>query len=508
MALNMRSSLRSLGIEENYQINSLELLPNELLFMIISYLNSIDVVQAFCVPKRFWINLIKLLRVLSKLSILMWKLLPQFFLSTDSYVNLHSIILRCSNFATIDLNVDRDSIQHALHSCLDVLCTFAIFFPTMKMIIRNIKFTLNRFVSSAMNRLCVESCSEKALLLLCAFTPNLMYLKVRQLVSADDDSDCDPMLMSTPSSSTLKQLHITATTKRLNDIQTIERIINHYQDSLEYLTPEISLNKSLDGYYLQGIFEPCQHLKQFSFAFNYWHDETEEISNILHQFQSNWWLDALRPPILIFCDNHRETSIFSMPCHLDDYIWFPSDPQDWLLNKGHISLFDVCFTKQKYLRFINHNRQPLTLDLVNIIGHIFRASQQELSILHCSFVSSNLLLEQLIIERSKDPMLPLVSVLDLNTCNLDQLDAKTLITWLLLASNVKMINICQGNISAKIRLINQLKSLLKEDKRLKSVTDAIEEIRVFYMFDSLNYATKQHICQMYSDVFRKPVIRR
>ncbi len=105
-------------------------------------------------------------------------------------------------------------------------------------------------------------------------------------------------------------------------------------------------------------------------------------------------------------------------------------------------------------------------------------------------------------------MLPMVYSLDLNSCNLDQLDAKTLIIWLLLASNVRVLNVCQGTISAKIRLVNRLKALLEEDKRLKFIIDSVEEVHVFYMFDSVNYATKQHICQMYSDIFRKPVIRR
>jgi hypothetical protein len=105
-------------------------------------------------------------------------------------------------------------------------------------------------------------------------------------------------------------------------------------------------------------------------------------------------------------------------------------------------------------------------------------------------------------------VLPMVYSLDLNSCNLDQLDAKTLIIWLLLAANVRVLNVCQGTTRAKIQLINRLKALLEEDKRLKSITDSIEEVYVFYMFDSLNYATKQHVCQMYANIFRKPVIRR
>ena len=122
--------------------------------------------------------------------------------------------------------------------------------------------------------------------------------------------------------------------------------------------------------------------------------------------------------------------------------------------------------------------------------------------------SERFFLLQLLSTRLRPPMLPLVYSLDLNASNLDQLDAKTLILWLLLASNARVLNICQGTTTAKMQLANRLKALIAEDTRLKFVTQSIEEVHVFYMFDSLNYATKQHVCQMYSDIFRKPVIRR
>lgn len=102
----------------------------------------------------------------------------------------------------------------------------------------------------------------------------------------------------------------------------------------------------------------------------------------------------------------------------------------------------------------------------------------------------------------------MIHSLDLSSCDINELDIKTLIIWLLLAPNAKVLNICQESTKAKIQLINRLQVLIEEDKRLKSVTDSIEEVHVFYMFDSVNYATKQHICQMYSNIFRNPIIRR
>ena len=110
--------------------------------------------------------------------------------------------------------------------------------------------------------------------------------------------------------------------------------------------------------------------------------------------------------------------------------------------------------------------------------------------------------------RTHCPVLPNVVSLDLNACNLDQLDPKTLLIWLLLAPNARVLNVCQGSTKAKIQLINRLKALLDTDSRLKAITDSVDEVHVFYMFESSTFALKEHICQMYSTVFRKPIIRR
>ena len=242
-------------------------------------------------------------------------------------------------------------------------------------------------------RLSINSCSEQALLPLCTLAPNLTYLKIKQLVSVDDCLNFNSILHPIPQSSSLKQLHIVSTTNRLNNIHLIGQLIDCYQYSLEHLTLEISLNNRPCGYYLQSILEPCRYLKKFKFAFNYYQEEAEDI-DALHEFQSDWWLDSRRPPVLIFCSNHSETWIVSMPCYLDDYIWFPIDPKDWLVNKGQIDSSNICFTKQKSIRFSNSNRQLITHDLLHIIGHVFRALKQELSIPHWGFVSPDLIIEQ------------------------------------------------------------------------------------------------------------------
>ena len=518
----------------------LETLPNELLFMIIGHLSSSDLVRAFSgLNHRFDVMVGQSTRhfiVSEPTSITRFDdyptrirnaietldFHPQISISSCSFPRLRSVVLRCSNFATVTLSVDCDSAQHAIHSCLDILrvCTIlpadwnnehwssaSEHSPESG---EDTHVRLNRIMDKlscpAIVRLSLHSCSEEALLSLCSLTPNLVSLNIKQLVCTDDGAHLHSIVALLPQSTCLQHLHITSTTHRLNDILWIDKLIDFYQSSLEHLTLEISLNNPVDGYSLQTLLERCRRLSKVTFAFSCSLEETDTI-DVLRSFQSDWWLDSHRPPVLIFCSNHCETWIVSMPCHLDGYLWFPIEPEDWLMNKGRLDSADVAFVKQKCLRFTNSNRQPITLDLVHTIAHVFRTARQELSIPPGEFLSPDHLLQSLR-ARCGPPLLPLVYSLDLNASNLDQLDAKTLILWLLLAANARVLNICQGTTTAKIQLANRLKALLEEDTRLKSITQSIEEVHVFYMFDSLNYATKQRVCQMYSDIFRKPVIRR
>ena len=205
---------------------------------------------------------------------------------------------------------------------------------------------LDKLSCPAIVRLSLCSCSEHALLSLCSLTPNLVSLNIKQLVCTDDGAHLHSIVALLPQSTRLQHLHITSTTHRLNDIRWIDKLIDFYQSSLEHLTLEISLNNPVDGYSLQTRLERCRRLSKVTFAFSCCLKETDTI-DVLRSFQSDWWLDPHRPPVLIFCSNHCETWIVSMPYHLDGYLWFPIDPEDWLMNKGRLDSADVAFVKQK-----------------------------------------------------------------------------------------------------------------------------------------------------------------
>ncbi len=267
-------------------------MPNELLFLLTAYLSSFHLIQAFDgLNQRFNFIVYELTRhfIISKdlteIKFLEFKphlhnfvekicfdiqIIPSTFLSTRSYPNLRSVILSYSDVVTADLRVDDHSVENIIRSYLNVLRICNIISED------NAHSKINESLTcTAIKRLSINSCSEEVLLSICALAPNMTYLKIKQLVCSDGSSKLNSIFPLTSVPSSLKQLHITATTNRLPDIHVIGQLISCYQSSLEQLTLEISLDHQLDKYHLQEIFEPCQHLRKLSFVFNYWREDNE-----------------------------------------------------------------------------------------------------------------------------------------------------------------------------------------------------------------------------------------
>lgn len=311
--------------------------------------------------------------------------------SLSALINLRTLVLRCCNTATVELIVERASVKQAIQSCLNILRTCDV--------LSDDQFSREDMLVSPcphLVRLLVEECSEEALLLICALAPNLHYLKVKQVIPNDESTNIHPSFELLKPISSLKQLHVAATTKRLNDMTLIGRIIESCQSSIEQISLEIALNDPTDGYSLQKVLQPCEHLQKFTLAFSCWlDDDDDDHFDLVPSFQTDWWLDSHRPPIVIFRSNHCETFIVSMPCPLDTYAWFPIDPSDWLINKGHLDSNDVHFTKQRSIRLGSQNpRQSISFDSVNLLGHLFHAPNQTLSIPHYEFITPDPLIEQ------------------------------------------------------------------------------------------------------------------
>lgn len=131
--------------------SDLETLPNELMFVIISYLSSLDTIQAFyglhqrfssivlesvrhfILPRKTSID--RILRYIPFIEnfietlIIDVQLIPSVFSCRYSYRKLHSIILKCSDVVTVELKVDNICALDAIDSCLNLfqLCRIVSF---------------------------------------------------------------------------------------------------------------------------------------------------------------------------------------------------------------------------------------------------------------------------------------------------------------------------------------------------------------------------------------------
>ena len=136
-------SVLSVAVISSLTFSSLESLPNELLLMIIAHLSSPDLLQAFYgLNHRFNLMVRQSARrftipedipgtrldeytpeIRNAIERLCFdvQLLPQVFRAPHFYLSLHSVVLRCANFATVALTVDGNSAARVIHSCLDVL---------------------------------------------------------------------------------------------------------------------------------------------------------------------------------------------------------------------------------------------------------------------------------------------------------------------------------------------------------------------------------------------------
>ena len=390
----------------------LESLPNELLLLVINHLSSPDLLHAFYgLNHRFdqliYQSLHRFIIVDDPADDILEKSIIEFqhlieLISCDvgqarhmfsdrySFANLRTLILRCPDHATVELSVDAESVTLAFQSCLNVLSSCDLFNDNREEPTHSAGKLLP---CPAIVRLSIEECSQQSLLSVLSLAPQLRYLRVKQLIAFDQDSL--PPLSSDASLrlTSLKHLSLSATIKRLNGMTFIGEIIQCCQTSLEHLSLEISLDSPMDISDLQRIFEPCEKLTKIHFAFNCLLDDDEEV-DILSQFETDWWLDARRPAVLGFRSGHCEIWIVSMPCHFDSYVWFPIDLNDWRINKGHLNSTGFYFTKQKSIRLACPHRQLLTPELLRLLGQVFRAPNQELSIPHASFVSPDLLIDQ------------------------------------------------------------------------------------------------------------------
>lgn len=177
-------------------------------------------------------------------------------------------------------------------------------------------------------------------------------------------------------------------------IRSIETLLNWFKLSLEELTFSIQTFHPFNTQQLESIFKRCERLRKLHFAIQY-NSKTINGKNLLLDFQTDWWLNSERPPILIIYTKLGRTLITTMPCESAVYINFPTNMNRWLLNKENDSS-PIKFKNTRLITFDNSNRQPITDTLLYFIKHVFRASHQKLCLDYWGFNSTEVIFEQVI----------------------------------------------------------------------------------------------------------------
>lgn len=179
-------------------------------------------------------------------------------------------------------------------------------------------------------------------------------------------------------------------------IETIKGLLQCYQSSLKELRLFImSHNFLMNGHDLEKILEPCKNLHTLSFVVKFYDQYMNvNVHDLYRQFQSEWWLDSHRPPVLVLRDQSNHIFIGSMPCDQSMDITFPMNPNEWQLNKGPLNSDILRFTKMKSIHCQNNNQQKITIEFLRLIDRSFPSLKEKLTLNYWGFDSSMTLFTQ------------------------------------------------------------------------------------------------------------------
>ncbi|CAF3673115.1 unnamed protein product [Rotaria socialis] len=535
------SSVNKDDVDRGHQINThiaarkLELLPNEILYLIVSHLHVSHIVQAFHgLNQRFnsivfqsirnfkisnYVSRVWLLDYMSRIADAIVNMslgvdsLSHAFPCENFYRNLTSMVLRHARFA-VEFNVENDGAFATAVTCLNTLTQCGLTAECFRQSnLRNNGIVLKSDDQSytilraqpclAIKRLDILHCSEQDLVDLCGLVPNLTSLRVGVLEGSSNVSFQNGLFDVVSRFGSLTRLHLGTSAIGGIHIDVIEWLIRCYQSSLEQVTLVISsADPFLDGYHLQKILEPCQKLKKLSFKFEFDEEDISvDINDLCRQFQSEWWLNALRAPVLILRDHNDHVFIGSIPLYFPVNMIFPTDLNLWRLNKGQLDSSMLRFTDLKSIHFYSNNKQAITFDLLRFIDRVFPSCNQTLTLNYWKFDSPQKLFTQWINSTLTIPTLNRVAFLDMKTYACNGLDAMSLILWLLVVPNVKVLDLESMENADKVILIKTLDQLLSESDRVKSILDRIEKVHIWKSRHETQTRSKRNLYQIISNIF-------
>ncbi|CAF3890111.1 unnamed protein product [Rotaria sordida] len=172
---------------------------------------------------------------------------------------------------------------------------------------------------------------------------------------------------------------------------------------------------------------------------------------LLQQFQSDWWLNDRQPSILIQHNLDGQIFIGTMPCVHPVSMKFSTDLNKWLINKGNLDPWHIYFTKLVNTRTI--------------------------------------------------PLLPNVKHLNMNSCDLDEVNTWTLIMWLIISPNVKELSLRLKTIADIMQIGNELTDMVKKDESLRLVFYRIKIVNILPHQGQCDDMLRFDIFLIFADLF-------
>lgn len=246
----------------------------------------------------------------------------------------------------------------------------------------------------AIQRISLRTDDEQMWVYLCNLAPNLNYIHIDHCESYDVQFTHRVVTASVTRLKYLTRLHIDFD-EYDTDFMALRWLIDSCHSTLQDFQLTSKCSSPVNGRFLEELLHPCRHLRKLSFFIET--DERVQTSIVeqLCQFQSEWWLDECRPPVLIQPNGENAFIFASLPCiHRSDSIQLPVDPKMWLLNKEHVDSSLFHFANIRQIEFSNSSQQPVTLDFLRFISRILRPGNENLIFDYWGFSSPHTLFEQ------------------------------------------------------------------------------------------------------------------
>ncbi|UJR19867.1 hypothetical protein I4U23_023000 [Adineta vaga] len=514
--------------------NCLEILPNELFLWIFSYLKSDTIIPAFLdLNQRFrsliyeftshllisndsqsgWINrYIPLINNEIQTMKLDIECIVSVFSNKYSFPNLRSIIIYRKYSWHVELNIENETPIISILSSLKVLrkCSFnginqKIFAKLDSHILPHINNMNCVLPCLSIHRLWIYSCYNEKLTLLQDLAPKMIYLNIEYNYVYVTRSNS-----SVPSTYTLRanSLNLTELSIKLNDFEFfagVQLLVNYYQSSLRRLTFDLRQELLIDGQKLETCVACCNHLENFSFIIQC-HNNSVNMIELLHSFQTEWWLDHRRSPVLIHSTKRGNILIASMPCsflNISKNFQFSTILSRWYLNKDKFNSPLIRFLKTNYLCF--SNEQEIDLEYLLFIARIFYSQKQMIECTYWGLMSEEELFEPLTTKLMEGAVLP--NVTRLNITNVKGLTLLTLALWLLLAPNIRLLNIESIALNESIEWILELfDAFTVSNHRFKMIFRNIQKISISGASYNYSEKSKLYMHSLLAQIFSSAVM--